>query len=1021
MKILAIRGKNLASLEGEFEVDFTTEPLKSAGIFAITGSTGSGKSTLLDAICLALFNDTPRFNHATDNADIVDVKSLTIKQKDSRSILRRGTADGYAEVDFISLAGERFRARWSVRRSRDKVDGSLQNTTYKVFNLTSGSELQGGKTELLVKVKELIGLTFEQFTRAVLLAQGDFATFLKAAPREKAELLEKLTGTDIYSRISSKIYENAKQAEAQLALITERIKDVELLSEEQITELTAEKESTTQALTALEAEVKVLTGQLQWLQSNEQLAAGVVTAQTELEGCQAAIGQAQLRFDYLARIESVQQIRDPFKQLESDQKLLTGHETSLQVQQELYASNQVQLEEVKKQLATLQTKQEELDAQWKQTEPQVKEARKLDVQVEAVAKNRTESRKELSQVTDQQAVCGKNITGWQQEIASIENAQAEIARWFGQYEGYRELVNKIDLVNSYITNIQSASKQITGNERLLNTAHELLDKEQESLNTQQAEAQRLNEILPAEIAALRAKLVENKPCPVCGSTHHPIGHIDVDSLEERALNEAKEIVAKDIKRLTESMANRKSEIIRLQALISGYKEQNEMTLASLSDLLSFIPEWNIDTIGGQLKQFVEQWKKNSTTQATLAEQLTARSQQLQTARQRSEELAADFLEKQTKYTSITSEWEQLTSARSKLLDGRKADEVENMHLQAIQTNRILITQTTEKQHTLIAKGEKTAGELAQLSEHILRLKSHIGQLERTVSEWLLQRTDGLRPEELTELLAKENAWIVAERAALDQLRKKEVSAGSVLAERKRMWAEHQKAAIRPTEEETKEVLATALNEKTRVVTQKRERMTEVTVLFANHEKGKQRIKQFEKELQEKSAIAENWEKLNELFGSADGAKFKVLAQGYTLDVLLGYANKHLGELTQRYKLERVSADSLSLQVVDLDMLSEVRSVHSLSGGESFLISLALALGLSSLSSNRMRVESLFIDEGFGSLDADTLRVAMDALERLQTQGRKIGVISHVAEMTERIPVQIRVIKSSNGKSHIEIV
>ncbi|MEG3023457.1 MAG: SbcC/MukB-like Walker B domain-containing protein, partial [Akkermansia sp.] len=226
---------------------------------------------------------------------------------------------------------------------------------------------------------------------------------------------------------------------------------------------------------------------------------------------------------------------------------------------------------------------------------------------------------------------------------------------------------------------------------------------------------------------------------------------------------------------------------------------------------------------------------------------------------------------------------------------------------------------------------------------------------------------------------------------------------------------------KPDENEIQELIVNTLNEKSMLADSKRERKTEIDVLFVNHEKGKAKIKLFEKELAEKNATTENWRKLNELFGSADGAKFKVLAQGYTLDVLLGYANNHLKDISQRYLLERVSSDSLSLQVVDLDMLSEIRSVHSLSGGESFLISLALALGLSSLSSNRMRIESLFIDEGFGSLDADTLRVAMDALERLQTQGRKIGVISHVAEMTERITTQIKVIKSSNGRSKIEII
>ena len=163
MKILAVRGKNLASLEGEFEIDFTAEPLKSAGIFAITGSTGSGKSTLLDALCLALFDDTPRTNRATENLSLVDVRDKTINQKDSRNILRRGTSEGFAEVEFVSLGGEIFRSTWSVRRARGKVDGSLQATEFRLFNVSSNSEEQGRKTELLARVKELIGLNFEQF------------------------------------------------------------------------------------------------------------------------------------------------------------------------------------------------------------------------------------------------------------------------------------------------------------------------------------------------------------------------------------------------------------------------------------------------------------------------------------------------------------------------------------------------------------------------------------------------------------------------------------------------------------------------------------------------------------------------------------------------------------------------------------------------------------------------------------------------------------------------------------------
>jgi exonuclease SbcC len=177
------------------------------------------------------------------------------------------------------------------------------------------------------------------------------------------------------------------------------------------------------------------------------------------------------------------------------------------------------------------------------------------------------------------------------------------------------------------------------------------------------------------------------------------------------------------------------------------------------------------------------------------------------------------------------------------------------------------------------------------------------------------------------------------------------------------------------------------------------------------------------EIERQRAIEDRWAKLAELIGSADGKKFRNYAQQFTLDVLLGYANNHLGQLARRYRLERVvstAGPSLALMVRDQDMGGEVRSVNSLSGGESFLVSLALALGLASLSSNRVKVESLFIDEGFGSLDSDTLGVAMDALDALQSLGRKVGVISHVQEMTERIATKVLVRPAGGGSSAVTV-
>jgi exonuclease SbcC len=166
-----------------------------------------------------------------------------------------------------------------------------------------------------------------------------------------------------------------------------------------------------------------------------------------------------------------------------------------------------------------------------------------------------------------------------------------------------------------------------------------------------------------------------------------------------------------------------------------------------------------------------------------------------------------------------------------------------------------------------------------------------------------------------------------------------------------------------------------------------------------------------------------WATLNDLIGSADGARFRRFAQSLTFEQLVLFANQRLSELKPRYELQRApGSDHLGLQVIDHDMADEVRGVHSLSGGERFLVSLALALGLASMSSNQgVKVESLFIDEGFGALDSASLGIALSVLERLQASGRRIGVISHVDELKERIAVRVDVSPDGNGRSSVRVL
>jgi DNA repair protein SbcC/Rad50 len=266
------------------------------------------------------------------------------------------------------------------------------------------------------------------------------------------------------------------------------------------------------------------------------------------------------------------------------------------------------------------------------------------------------------------------------------------------------------------------------------------------------------------------------------------------------------------------------------------------------------------------------------------------------------------------------------------------------------------------------------------------------------------------------MLNRNEAWMNAERDALNAIEGEVRTAEGALGTRRKILEEHRAACPTTDDEPTVAAALAALRTNLQHIEQARD-AARATLLADNRRRLEN--SSLDTEISERERRAEPWQKLDQLVGSSDGSKFRGIAQRRTLDILLGYANAQLDQLATRYRLERLP-ESLNLIVVDRDMGDERRSVHSLSGGESFLVSLALALALASLTSNRLRIESLFIDEGFGSLDPETLNVAMNALMHLEAQGRKVGVISHVAEMTDAIPVQIRVIKGRSGASRLVV-
>jgi exonuclease SbcC len=184
-----------------------------------------------------------------------------------------------------------------------------------------------------------------------------------------------------------------------------------------------------------------------------------------------------------------------------------------------------------------------------------------------------------------------------------------------------------------------------------------------------------------------------------------------------------------------------------------------------------------------------------------------------------------------------------------------------------------------------------------------------------------------------------------------------------------------------------------------------------------------RKKQYAEKLAEKEEqqqTVSRWKQLTDLIGSADGNKFRMFAQGLTLQQLATLANRHLRHFSPRYSIGKMPGDNLELEIHDAWQAGVARPISTLSGGETFLVSLSLALGLSDLASKKVQIGSLFIDEGFGTLDADTLDTAIDALENLQMQGKTIGIISHVGALKERMSTQVQVRKRSGGYSTVEV-
>jgi exonuclease SbcC len=1247
MKILAIRGKNLASLCAEFEINYQLEPLRSAGLYAITGPTGAGKSTLLDTLCLALYEKTPRLRFAkTSGENIPDVGDNDISPSDARTILRRGAGEGYAEVDFVGSDGVDYRSRWSVRRARIKGDGKLQASEMTFTRIADGQALgDQRKTETLKRIEKAIGLSFEQFTRAVLLAQNDFATFLKASDDDRAELLQTLTGTSQFSDLSMRAYQRMKDEKAQLEQFQIQLQTLAPLAADQRAAQEAQAKSKVSDVKSIGVEKAALEDQLRWHQHLASLSQAVMGAKQSQEEAEHLSVEALPRRSELAQIDQVQEARPLWQ---SVQRLHADTEKyQVEVQRVSFAmdaaATRVSARAIELSVSNAAAASAEtlgLNAQ-----PLLDQAKALDVQMMTLQGPLASALQAKKQAAISCDTCQTALIDKRDHLQQAQASQALTLQWLTQHvqlqllaEGWQrfetlfaqaghdlhtktkasaEIVSLTRKVESSAGTLITAQQEWGDAERLHEAAVQALDASRKSLavfdapqilaqrqsinlrrehlqgaaalwreivlqkqNSKHLHKQRLFQLdnlssikvelqdakalAPmldrdyalleqtlqiAQLAAsesaegLREQLQTGLACPVCGGLEHPYAdhqpyqdavlialkknvmnkqnerlslttrtgvlsgrfssvhdqfealnaaclvsdkaliqlnaawtqltlHFEWALMAENAVQESldlalvastsaldalvlqerklqKAIQSRDVFQTAKDQAQRGSQRQkeRVTAIVSAQKS-NQQALQSVVQQIAELTSQIKITLTQLDSAFVdgswqESWRQN--THAFVAQcaldalnwntrqkQLTEFFNQIQFLNNAVENLTLAHAQSVQTAMGLDREHcrqevvlQTIREKRKVFFDGKSTQDVESALSSALaqarqaQTQSQACSQHALNEHTrLIEMARQSAAQVLCSSAELFKAQSefdtwHSSFQSRTA---VVEPNTDLLLERLQHWLGFTQTWVATERSQLQEIENKLTSTQAVWMQQSQILGKHQ--AVCPTSDDvaTVDKKLSVLDE---ALVAANEALTALRIVLAEDDKRLIATDDLRQKMQLQSVRSNVWARLGDLIGSADGKKFRNFAQQMTLDILLGYANSHLQSLTKRYRLQRIK-NALGLLVVDQDMGDEVRSVHSLSGGESFLVSLALALGLASLSSHQVKVESLFIDEGFGSLDADALLLAMDALDKLQAQGRKVGVISHVQEMTERISTRVQVKRLAGGLSKVVV-
>lgn len=944
MKLQKLTIHNIASIE-DAVIDFEEQPLSDSEVFLITGQTGSGKSTILDAICLALYADTPRLKNTNMEGESQDNEG-TLKIKDPRQLLRRDAGEGWVRLTFIGNNGVHYQAEWKVLCAYGKVTGNMQKKQWTLQVLSDGLQLTKD-IEIKQEIAKAIELDFSQFCRTTLLAQGDFTRFLNSTDDEKASILEKLTGMDVYAKIGQQVYKETGKKEKAWQDAQTRTNGIITLDDEQLVE---KKDR----LTQLEKDSKEISNvkkqaenKKQWLNTEVNLGAKVENVLKEYNEIKDSVETEEFK-NQEKTVQEWETTIDARRYLNEKNKAVEEEKNQLFL-----------LDNLKKKQGHLQDNLEKLKAQKEEADSNVAKQEDIIKQKEKELENLHMA--QLREQRDNAKELQSAIVLARTLLQQLSEAQTKLQQTAENLEKRRNKLAemKTDAANQETPILDAKVK--------MDTAKRLYEEQKDTVDK--------------FASALRQKLQIGDVCPVCQQKiNSALPHEDDLKNLVKNLEKAYTEAEKEYNKLVDNKNRLKAEIKSEQQSIDFAQDDydNDKSVEKAEQkALNQLKKCKIETISEatdlQLNDLDNQ-------QTNILKELGKKIEEGEKIEEDLRDVLRPELEKRRNL--VDEKKTNLNGANDAITDNKYQETTAKDKLDSA---RNLIKENTQSLNTFLEKyPEMNETKLAELDKYtpeaILGMRKDINEKKNEVGK-------------------RKITW----ENAKDHLQ------------------EHFNTKPLMTEEDTLENLEKLIDSNNTKLKNSNQEIGAIKKELETDQMNKDKLGKLVQEENLAKEEYDKWQRLNQLIGNADGKTFRKIAQSYVLGSLIHSANSYMRTLTDRYTLKVVPGTFVIL-LEDAYQGFATRAASTISGGESFLVSLSLALALSDIG-QKLSVNTLFIDEGFGTLSGEPLQNAITTLRTLHDKsGRHVGIISHIEELKERIPVQIQVNQDSgSSRSTIKIV